>query len=118
MVGQLDFRDMKVIDSEILYQGKVSESVLVHSFEEYKKLGGTRDMLDLYALVKDRAKCSEGNYISYMDQALSGIPVSDEFIERQRLKAQVNWYLLHLWFNKPLRKVSYGNFDLDEFNRL
>lgn len=109
---------MKIINSEILYQGKVSESVLVHSFEEYKRLGGKKDMLDCYALIKHNAKGAESKYISYMDQTLSGIPMSDECLEAQRLKAQAWWYILHLWFNRPLRKVSYGNFDLDEFNRL
>ena len=47
-----------------------------------------------------------------------GIEVSDEYLRKQKLCAQANWYLLHLWFNKPLRKVSYSNFDLEEFNRL
>ena len=109
---------MKVIDFKILYQGKVSESIIVRSFEEYKRLGGKRDMLELYALMKERAKNAESAYISLMDQALSGIPFSDECLDTQRLRAQAQWYLLHLWFNKPLRKVSYHNFDLDEFNRL
>ena len=109
---------MQVLDQKLLFEGKVEESVLVHSFEEYKKLGGKRDVLDLYAFVKERAKREESNYISAMDQALSGIEVSDDYLRKQRLRAQANWYLLHLWFNKPLRKVSFSNFDLDEFNRL
>lgn len=109
---------MQVLDQKILFEGKVEESILVHSFEEYKKLGGTRDMLDLYAFVKERAKREEGRYIDAMDQALSGLDVSDEYLRKQRLRAQANWYLLHLWFKKPLRKVSYSNFNLEEFNKL
>lgn len=109
---------MQIINEKTLYQGKVSESVLVHSFEEYRELGGKKDMFDVYALIKHRAKSAEGNYISYMDQTLSGIPMSDDCLKRQRLKAQAWWYLLHLWFNKPLRTVSYGTFNLDEFNDL
>lgn len=109
---------MKVIDREILFQGKVPESIIVKSFGEYKQLGGTRDLLDMYAFAKDVAKRHEGRYIDAMDQSLSGIPVSDEFIRKQRLIAQASWYIVHLWFGKPLRVVSYSTFDLQEFNRL
>ena len=109
---------MQVLNQKVLFEGKVEESILVHSFEEYKKLGGKRDMLDLYAFVKERAKREELNYIGAMDQALSGLEVSDDYLRKQRLRAQANWYLLHLWFNRPLREVSFSNFDLDEFNRL
>ena len=109
---------MQVLDQKVLFEGKVEESILIHSFEDYKKQGGKRDMLDLYAFVKERAKREEINYISAMDQALSGIEISDNYLKKQRLRAQANWYLLHLWFGKPLRKVSFGDFDLDEFNRL
>lgn len=75
-------------------------------------------MLDLYAFVKERAKREEGRYIDAMDQALSGLDVSDEYLRKQRLRAQANWYLLHLWFKKPLRVVNYGTFNLSEFNKL
>ena len=109
---------MQVLDQKVLFEGKVEESILIHSFEDYKKQGGKRDMLDLYALVKERTKREEGRYISAMDQSLSGIEVSDDYLRKQRLRAQAMWYLLHLWFNKPLREVSFSNFDLDEFNRL
>lgn len=109
---------MQVLDAKTLFEGKVEESVLVHSFSEYKQLGGTRDVLDLYAFIKERAKCKEGQYIDAMDQAISGLDVSEEYIRRQRLLAQANWYLLHLWFGKPLRTVSYGTFDFNEFNKL
>jgi len=109
---------MQVLDQNVLFEGKVEESILIHSFEDYRKQGGKRDVLDLYAFIKERAKREEGRYIDAMDQALSGIEVSDDYLRKQRLRAQVNWYLLHLWFNKPLRKVSYSNFDLEEFNRL
>lgn len=109
---------MQVLDQKILFEGKVEESILVHSFEEYKKLGGTRDMLDLYAFAKERAKREEGRYIDAMDQALSGLDVSDEYLRKQRLRAQALWYLLHLWFNKPLRTVNYRTFNLSEFNKL
>lgn len=109
---------MQVLDQKLLFEGKVKESILIHSFEDYKKQGGKRDMLDLYAFIKERAKREEGKYIDAMDQSLSGIEVSDEFLRKQRLIAQANWYLLHLWFGRPLRKVSYGTFDLREFNNL
>lgn len=109
---------MQVINQKVLFEGRIEGSVLVHSFEEYKKLGGKRDMLDLYAYVKERAKREEGMYIDAMDQALSGLEVPDEFLRKQRLVAQANWYLLHIWFNKPLRKVSYSTFNLQEFNKL
>ena len=109
---------MQILDQKLLFEGKVEESILIHSFEDYKKQGGKRDMLDLYAFIKERAKREEGRYIDAMDQSLSGIDVSDDYLRKQRLRAQVNWYLLHLWFKKPLRKVSYINFDLEEFNRL
>ena len=109
---------MQVLDQKLLFEGKVEESILIHSFEDYKKQGGKRDMLDLYAFIKERAKREEGRYIDAMDQSLSGIEVSDDYLRKQRLRAQANWYLLHLWFKKPLRKVSYSNFELEEFNRL
>lgn len=109
---------MKIINMEVLYQGKVAESVIVPSFEAYRRLGGQRDILDVYALTKERAKHHEDLYISAMDQSLSGIPVPEEYIRKERLIAQVYWYILHLWFNKPLRKVSFSTFDLTEFNRI
>ena len=109
---------MIVLDQKLLFEGKVEESILIRSFEDYKKQGGKRDMLDLYAFVKERAKREEDKYISSIDQSLSGIEVSDDYLRKQRLIAQANWYLLHLWFGKPLRKVSFSSFDLEEFNRL
>lgn len=109
---------MQVLDQKVLFEGKVEESILIRSFEDYKKEGGKRDMLDLYAFIKERAKREELKYIQAMDMSLSGIEVSDDYLTKQRLRAQANWYLLHLWFNKPLRKVSFSDFDLEEFNRL
>ena len=109
---------MKVFDTEILKQGKVEESILVHSFNEYKSLGGTMDILDAYAITRDRAKMYEDRYIQGMDMSLSGIPVEENNITKNRLLAQVFWYILYLWFNKPLRKVNYRTFDLEEFDRL
>ena len=109
---------MKVFDIEVLKQGKVEESILVHSFDEYKSLGGTMDILDVYAVTRDRAKMYEDRYIQGMDMSLSGIPVEEDVITKNRILAQVFWYILHLWFNKPLRKVSYATFDLEEFNKL
>lgn len=99
-------------------QGNVEGSVLIYSFEEYKEKGGPRDMLDVYATLKGRAKSSESTYISAVDQSLSGIPVDYDVIRRLRLTAQVWWYIIHLWFHKPLRNVDYGNFNLTEFNKL
>ena len=109
---------MQILDQKLLFEGKVEESILIHSFEDYKKQGGKRDMLDLYAFIKERAKREESRYIDAVDQSLSGIEVSDDYLRKQRLRAQALWYLLHLWFGKPLRKVNFSNFDLDEFNRL
>ena len=109
---------MKVFDIEILKQGKVEESILVHSFDEYKSLGGKMDILDVYAIIRDRAKMYEDRYIQGMDMSLSGIPIEEDAITRNRLLARVFWYMLHLWFNRPLRKVSYATFNLEEFNKL
>jgi hypothetical protein len=109
---------MQILDQKTLFEGKLEESILIHSFEDYKKQGGKRDMLDLYAFVKERAKREEGRYIDAMDQSLSGIEVSDDYLRKQKLRAQAIWYLLHLWFNKPLRIVNFSNFDLNEFNKL
>jgi len=109
---------MKVFDIEILRQGKVEESILVHSFDEYKSLGGKMDILDAYAITRDRAKMYEDRYIQGMDMSLSGIPVKEDTITKNRLLAQTFWTILHLWFNRPLRKVSYATFDLEEFNKL
>lgn len=110
---------MKVFNLEtLLNQGKVKESIIVKSFQEYKDLGGKLDILDTYALTKERAKKYEDAYISLMDMALSGIEVDEDNIRRNRLLAQVFWTILHLWFNKPLRVVSYSTFNLEEFERL
>lgn len=109
---------MKLFNTEILFQGKVSESILVHSFQEYKELGGKRDMFDVYAFIKERAKQKESDYISMMDMSISGIDIPEEAIMQKRLLAQGLWYILHLWFNRELRTVSFLNFDLDEFNKL
>lgn len=104
--------------SILLDQGKIEESIIVKSFQEYKDLGGTLDMLDTYALTKERAKKYESNYIQGMDMSLSGLPVKEDVLRKTRLLAQVFWEILHLWFNKPLRIVSYSEFDLNEFNKL
>ena len=109
---------MKLFDLNTLYEGKVMESILVKSFDEYKDKGGERDFLDTYAHFKSKAKQYESDYISMMDMSLSGIPVKDSEIIQYRLLAQVFWTLLSLWFNKPLRKVSYSTFDLKEFDNL
>ena len=109
---------MKVIDRTILNEGKVKESILIHSFDEYKVKGGKMDMLDAYAKFKERAKEYESHYISLMDQALSGIEVPVAVIRGYKLLAQVFWTLLSEWFNRPLRTVSYRTFTLEEFNKL
>ena len=114
----LNNSDMKVFDLDVLKQGKVEESILVKSYQEYQDKGGKLDILDAYATTKDRAKMYEDRYIQGMDMACSGIPVEESIITKNRLLAQVFWTILHLWFNRPLRKVSYSTFDLDEFNKL
>lgn len=109
---------MEIFDLDVLRQGKVEESILVKSFQEYQIKGGKMDVLDAYAVTRDRAKRYEDRYIQAMDMCISGIPVEEEIITKNRLIAQVYWNILHLWFNKPLRKVSYSTFDLNEFNNL
>ena len=109
---------VKVINSEILKQGKVEESIIVKSFDEYKKLGGDMDEFQAYFKTLDRAKYFESLYISGMDMSLSGIPVNEEALRIKRLYAQVFWTIRHLWFGKPLRKVSFADFDLAEFNSI
>lgn len=111
---------MKIFDLDILFgeRENVAGSLLVDSFELYKKLGGTRDELDLYSHLKEQAKMYENNYIQAMDMDISGIPVDKKIIRRNKLLAQVHWYILHKWFGKPLRIVSFYNFSLEEFNKL
>ena len=109
---------MKLFNLNTLYKGKIMESIYIKSFDEYKDNGGKMDMLDTYAHFKSKAKQYESDYISMMDMSLSGIPVKDSEIIQYRLLAQVFWTLLSLWFNKPLRKVSYSTFNLNEFDKL
>ena len=109
---------MKIFDLELLMKGKVAECLLVSSYQEYKDLGGTRDQFDVYSINKERAKKYELNYIQGNDMALSGIPVDENLIQKNRLLAQIHWYILHKWFNKPLRVVRFRDFDLKEFNKL
>ena len=109
---------MRLFNTAILSQGKIEESILVPSFQVYKSLGGKYDMLDIYSRIKERAKEYESRFISCMDMKISGISVEDREIVMNRLIAQVYWTILSKWFDKPLRKVSFVNFDLDEFNRL
>lgn len=109
---------MRLFNTAILSQGKIEESILVPSFKVYKSLGGKYDMLDVYSRIKERAKEYESRFISCMDMKISGISVEDREIVMNRLIAQVYWTILSKWFDKPLRKVSYYNFDLDEFNKL
>lgn len=109
---------MILIDKKTFNEGRLAGSVLIKSFKEYKDKGGTRDELDTYSLLKERAKHYEGLYISYIDQSLSGIDVPEDAICSTANLAQVYWYIIHLWFNKPLRKIGYNSFSLEEFNKL
>lgn len=109
---------MILIDKNAIFEGKLAESVLIKSFKEYKDKGGTRDELDAFSLLKERAKHYESLYVSYMDQSLSGIDVPEDAIYNAADLAQVYWYIIHLWFNKPLRMVHYSTFSLEEFNKL
>lgn len=109
---------MKIFDLGTLFKGKVTESILVESFDDYQKNGGTKDMFDVYSDIKSKAKKYESNYIQGMDMYLSGIPVKEGIVRKNQLLAEVFWTILHLWFNKPLRDVNYCNFSLDEFNSL
>lgn len=102
----------------LLNQGNIEGSIIVKSFQQYKDGGGKLDILDTYALTRDRAKMYEDRYIQGMDMSLSGIPVEEDVITKNRLLAQVFWTILHLWFNRPLRVVDYLTFDLNEFNKL
>lgn len=109
---------MKILDKNLLKQGKVKEAILVHSYEEYQAKGGQRDMLDTYAHFKEKAKEYELKYIEMMDMSFSGIPVDKDELRHIASVAQAFWYILHLWFNKPLRVVKYSTFSLKEFNNL
>lgn len=98
----------------------IKTSLLIHSYDEYKSKGGIRSQFDLYAKIKEAAKEHEGNYISLMDQMLSGIPIPNGDMRANiiRFTAQAYWLLLHELFGAPIRYVSYNNFDLNEFNKL
>ena len=109
---------MKILDKDLLKQGKIEESILVHSYAEYQVKGGQHDMLDTYAHFKEKAKEYELKYIEMMDMDLSGIPCNREDIAYCANIADAFWRILHLWFHKPLRTVSYTSFDLKEFNKL
>ena len=109
---------MKILNKDLLKQGKVKEAILVHSYAEYQVKGGQRDMLDCYAHFKEKAKEYELRYIQMMDMDLSGIRQSQEDLVHCASVAQAFWYILHLWFNKPLRVVKYSTFSLKEFNNL
>ena len=109
---------MKILDKDLLKQGKVEEAILVHSYAEYQVKGGQRDMLDCYAHFKEKAKEYELKYIQMVDMVCSGIPVDAGELRHIASVAQAFWYILHLWFNKPLRVVKYSTFSLEEFNKL
>lgn len=109
---------MILLDKDLLKQGKVEEAILVHSYAEYQVKGGQRDMLDCYAHFKEKAKEYELKYIQMMDMNFSGIPVDAGELRHTASVAQAFWYILHLWFNKPLRVVKYSTFSLKEFNKL
>jgi hypothetical protein len=109
---------MKILDKNLLKQGKVEEAILVHSYEEYRAKGGQRDMLDCYAHFKELAKKYESNFIQMMDMDLSGIPMEREDIYYCRDIAQAFWTIIHLWFHKPLRIVDFNTFSLKEFNNI
>lgn len=109
---------MKILDKDLLKQGKVKEAILIHSYEEYRIKGGQRDMLDSYAHLKEEAKKYESDFIQMMDMDLSGIPMNRSQIYYCRDIAQAFWTIIHLWFHKPLRTVSYISFNLEEFNKL
>ena len=109
---------MKVFDLQLAKEGFFSKAILVKSYSEYKENGGTKDIFDVYSKIKERAKSAESMYIDMMDQALSGIPINSEDIVAQRNIAQMQWFILALWFNKPLRLVDYKKFDLKKFDEL
>ena len=96
---------MQIINPDILYQGKVEDSILIHSYEEYKEKGGKLDLLDLYAKMIQRAERLEWEYLTTMDQEFSGLPVPEGTTRKQYLTASAYWYIIHIWFNKPLHKV-------------
>ena len=109
---------MKIFDLGLLMKGEVAGSLLVSSYQEYKEKGGTRDQFDVYSLNKERAKRYESNYIQGNDMALSGIPVDEAILEKNRLLAQMHWYILHKWCGKSRRIVRFSTFDLKEFAKL
>lgn len=107
-----------IIDKDLLAKGEVVACILVRSYEEYKRLGGTRDKYEAYAKIKEMAKQAEYSYISYMDRYCSDIDIPKETIMYKKFKAQALWNILYVWFGAPLRRVSYRTFNLDEFNNL
>lgn len=99
---------------------QLRDCLTVTSYEEYISCGGTKSCFDLYYKIKERAKEAEGDYISKTDFALS-VPdcgVTDHDLYKMRVKAQLYWVALNTIFNVPLRKVSYLNFDYNEFKAL
>ena len=109
---------VRLLNKDLVKQGRIKESVMVHSFEEYKAQGGKRSMLDVYSKIKEMAKSDESMFITCMDMLLSGIDVNEDATRLYANRSQALWYVLHLWFKVPLRKVSFIDFDLDEFNKL
>lgn len=109
---------MKILDKDLLKQGKVEEAILVHSYEEYRIKGGIRDLLDSYSGLKEKAKKYELKYIEMIDMASNGIPINGDDINYCKNIAQAFWTIIHLWFHKPLRIVDFNNFSLKEFNNL
>lgn len=87
-------------------------------YKEYADYRANHDMLDTYAFCKRNAMHYEGDYISDMDMSLSGIPVSESVIKKDKYTAQTWWDIIHLAFKKPRRIVSFANFHPDEFDKL
>lgn len=109
---------MIIINKHILEQGHIDDSIVIRSFNEYKAKGGKHDILDTYAHFKEKAKEYELKYIQMMDMKSSGIDLDEKEIRKCAHIAQAFWYILHLWFNKPLRVVKFSTFSLEEFNKL
>lgn len=115
---------MKLIDinklNEVRAKGsytldEIMECVTVTSYSEYKLLGGTRTSYQMYFKILSRARSYEGEYVSSIDKACSGIDVDRDKISLCKAKAQALYVLLELWFNEKAKVVDYATFDFQEF---
>lgn len=103
---------MKIIDGELAQKGNIIESILVKSYEDYKKMGGTRSKFDAYHELMSRAERLENKSLELMDMSLSGFDIDSAEIHAVANAAQAMYALIFLWFNVSFHKVCYANYIL------